>query len=85
MTCKRKNRFFNLTCQSGFGGFSKYPQIMYGDIMHGYMGLAGLTMFNSDFDKGVFGGKKAMFPLTSSTVSRSDLNDNCTTKRNQKT
>ena len=76
MTSCRLNRLFTLQCQSGFGGFSKYPQIPYGDIMHGYMGLVGLTMYQSPFDKNChFQSKecKQIFPLTSCTVSRKDI------------
>jgi len=76
----RLNRIFNLYCQSGFGGFAKLPQVPYGDILHGYMGLAGLSMMAphlsahlSSFDEFPNLFKKKLFPITSCTVSHHDI------------
>merc|ERR1711971_460372 len=79
----RENRVFNLRCQSGFGGFAKLPHIPYGDILHGYMGLAGLAMMKhqrtdkvptaEDYEEFPNLFRKTMYPLTSSTVSRADI------------
>eukprot|EP01083_Nonionella_stella_P002231 6420_1 len=81
----RFNRIFNLYCQSGFGGFAKLPSIPFGDILHGYMGLAGLSMMahkipqelhekHSEQFPHLF--KKKLFPITSCSVSYHDIVSN---------
>ena len=76
----RFNRVFNLYCQSGFGGFAKLPHIPYGDILHGYMGLAGLSMMAHRTPKELLKYeryphlfKKQLFPMTSCSVSFHDI------------
>merc|ERR1712130_93381 len=66
----RFNRIFNLLCQSGFGGFAKLPHIPFGDILHGYMGLAGLSLMAHkipkelvSYDKYPHLFKKKLFPI----------------------
>ena len=90
MCCHRYNRIFNLLCQSGFGGFAKLPHIPFGDILHGYMGLAGLSLMSHNFKKlntfdkfpNLF--KRKLFPITSCTVSYQDIlnNNNQNNKNN---
>ena len=80
----RFNRSFNLLCQSGFGGFSKTQYSPFGDILHGYMGLAGLSLMkpylpkNLQFTDERFPNlfKRTMFPMTSCTVSYDDIKQN---------
>jgi len=46
-TSPKGNRQFNLSCQSSIGGFGKHPDVI-PDIMHSYLGLAGLSMMGFD-------------------------------------
>lgn len=83
----RYNRLFNLECQSGFGGFCKLPRMIFPDILHGYMGLAGMAMMHEslanemngftekvrsdDAFPHLFGAK--LFPPTTCTVNKSSI------------
>ncbi len=76
----RFNRIFNLLCQSGFGGFAKLPNIPFGDILHGYMGLAGLSLMShkipnelKKYEKFPHLFKRKLYPLTSCSVSYYDI------------
>jgi len=43
-------RAFVLSCQRAMGGVSKSPDTQYPDVMHTYLGLAGLTFINNSED-----------------------------------
>jgi len=75
MTNRVGNRDFNLLCQSGFGGFAKLPQFPYGDILHGYMGLSGLTLMGLDAKDFA----KKVVAHTACTIDSDDVKESATT------